>query len=62
MEEMRQPLPDHLRSQRQAFLRRAADLLRKLNRLTGPDDRETRLALGDLAAAIELRRHEWLPE
>jgi hypothetical protein len=33
VEEMRQPLPDQLRSQRQAFLRRAArDLLRELNR------------------------------
>jgi len=38
------------------------DLLRDLDHLTGPDDRETRLALGDLAAGIEVRRHEWLPE
>lgn len=60
MEQMRRPLPDRLRSQDQGFLRRAArDLLRELDRATGPDDQETREMLRDVAAVIEARRDEW---
>jgi hypothetical protein len=47
----------------QSLLRRAArDLLRELDRVAGPDEPETRLALRDVAAAIEARREDWPPE
>ena len=53
------PMADQLRSQRQGALRRAArDLLRELDRVAGPDDPETRLALRDVAAAVEARRED----
>jgi hypothetical protein len=42
-QDMRRPMPDRLRSQRQSLLRRAArDLLRELDRVAGPDEPETR--------------------
>ena len=58
----RRPTADQLRSNRQGLLRRAArDLLGELDRVTGPDERETRLALRDVAAAIQARREGWPP-
>jgi hypothetical protein len=48
---------------RQATLRRAAaELLRALDHMSGPDDPETRVALCDVAATIDLRRDDWPPE
>ena len=62
-QDMRRPMPDQLRSQRQSLLRRAArDLLRELDRVAGPDEPGTRLALRDGAAAVDLRRDGWPPE
>jgi uncharacterized membrane protein len=47
-----------LRSNRQGLLRRAArDMLRELDRVTGPDEPETRLALRDVAA-VEAGRED----
>ena len=44
--DLRRPMPDQLRSQRQSLLRRAArDLLRELDRVAGPDEQETRETL-----------------
>lgn len=61
--QLSRPIADQLRSQRQDALRRAArDLLRELDRVAGPDEPETRLALRDVAAAIEARREDWPPE
>jgi hypothetical protein len=58
----RRPMADQLRSNRQGLLRRAArDMLRELDRVTGPDEPETRLALRDVAA-VEARREDWSPE
>jgi len=52
-------MADHLHSNCQGLLRRAArDLLRELDRVAGPDEPETRLALRDVAAAIEAKRGE----
>jgi len=46
----------------QCHLRQAArDLLRALDGVTGPDEPETRLALRDVAAAIQARREGWPP-
>jgi hypothetical protein len=57
--DMRRSMADQLRSQRQGLLRQAArDLLRELDRVAGPDDPETRLALRDVAAAVEARRED----
>ena len=54
---------DVRQSNRQATLRRAAaELLRALDHMSGPDDPETRVALCDVAAAIDLRRDDWPPE
>jgi hypothetical protein len=59
----RRPMADQLRSDRQGLLRRAArDLLRELDRVAGPDDPETQLALREVAAAIEARREDWPPD
>jgi hypothetical protein len=61
--QLSRPMADYLCSQRQAFLRRAAqDLLREPACVTGPDEPETRLALRGAAATIDLRRDEWPPE
>ena len=61
--DMRRPMPDKLGSNRQGLLRRAArDLLRELDRMAGPDEPETQLALRDVAAAGEARREDWPPE
>ena len=61
--DLRRPMRDKLRSNRQGLLRRAArDLLRALDRVTGPDEPETREILRDVAAAIEARREDWPPE
>jgi hypothetical protein len=57
--QLSRPEADQLRSNRQGLLRRAArDLLRVLDGVTGSDDPETRLALCDVAAAVEARREE----
>jgi hypothetical protein len=62
-QDMRRPMPDQLRSQRQSLLRRAArDLLRELDRVAGPDEQETRETLRDVAAVVDLRRDGWPPE
>ena len=56
-------MADQLRSNRQGLLRRTArDLLGEFDRVTGPDERETRLALRDVAAALDARREDWPPE
>ncbi len=61
--DMRRPMADQLRSNRQGLLRRAArDLLRELDRVAGPDEQETRETLRDVAAAIEARRDDWPPK
>lgn len=58
----RRPTADKLRSNRQGLLRRTAgDLLRMLDQVSGPDEPETRLALRDVAAAIQARREGWPP-
>ena len=60
---MRWPMPEKLRSDRQGLLRRAAgDLLGELDRVTGPDEPETRETLREVAAAVEARREDWPPE
>ena len=62
-QDMRQPMADQLRSQRQGLLRRAArDLLRALEHVAGPDEPVTRETLRDVAAAVDLRRDGWPPE
>ena len=62
-QDMRRPTADKLRSNRQGLLRRTAgDLLRMLDQVGGPDEPETRLALRDVAAAVEARREDWPPE
>jgi hypothetical protein len=56
-------MAEQLRSNRQGLLRRAArDLLRELDRVTGPDEPETREILRDVVAAIEARREDCSPE
>ena len=55
--DMRRPMADQLRSNRQGLLRRAA-----LDGVTGPDELETRETLRDVAATIEARRDDWPPE
>jgi hypothetical protein len=46
-------------SNRQAAVRRAAAaLLRVLNHVSGPDDPDTQLALGDVATAIDRRQDD----
>ncbi len=58
--DMRRPMADQLRSNRQGLLRRAArDLLRALDGVAGPDEPETQLALHDVTIAIDLRRDGW---
>jgi hypothetical protein len=60
--DMRRPIADQLRSNRQGLLRRAArDLLRMLDQVAGPDEPETRETLRDVAAAVDLRRDSWPP-
>jgi hypothetical protein len=55
--QLSRPIADQPRLQRQDAVKRAArDLLRELDRATGPDEPETRQALRDVAAAIDLRR------
>jgi hypothetical protein len=62
-QDMRRPIPDQLRPNRQGLLRRAAgDLLRALDGVTGPDEPETRETLREVAAAVEARREDWPPE
>jgi hypothetical protein len=52
-----------LASQRQLFLRRPAEELRRLLGLVeGPDEPATRKLLRDIAAAIEERREDWTPD
>jgi len=59
----RRPIADQLRSNRQSLLRRAArDLQHVLDSVTGPDESETRLALRDVAAAVEARLRDWPPD
>ena len=54
---------DVRQSNRQVAVRRAAaELLRLLDHVPGPDDPGTQLALRDVAAAIDLRRDSWPPE
>ena len=61
--DMPRSMPDRLRSNRQRLLRLAArDLLRELDRVTGPDEPETRETLRDVAAALEARCKDWPPE
>ena len=61
--ETRRPLSAVPGSQRQDVLRGAArELLRMLEWVDRPDERETRKALRDVAAAIEVRREDWPPE
>ena len=50
-------------SNRQVAVRRAAaELLRVLNHVSGPDDPDTQLALRDVVTAIDRRRYSWPPE
>ena len=49
------PIADQLRSRQDAVRRAARDLPRELDHVTGPDERETREMLRDVAAAIEAR-------
>jgi hypothetical protein len=59
-QDMRRPMPDKLRSNRQGLLRRAAwDLLRALEHVAGPDEPATRETLCDVAATVDLRRDGW---
>jgi hypothetical protein len=53
------PMAGQLGPNRQGLLRRAArDLLRELDRVTGPDEPETHEILRDVAAAIEARQED----
>ena len=62
-QDMRRPMADQLRSNRQSLLRRAArDLQHVLDRVTGPDEPETRGTLRNVVAAIEARRDDWPPD
>ena len=50
-------------SNRQVAVRRAAaELLRVLNHVSGPDDPETRVALRNVVTAVRRRRDSWPPE
>ena len=53
--QLSRPVADQLRSRQDAVRRAAHELLRALDHTAGPDEPETRLALRDVAAAIEAR-------
>ena len=56
----RQTMAGQLRATRQDRLRRAAaELVRMLDHMTGPDEPATRELLRDLAASLDLRRDTW---
>ena len=62
-QDRQQPTPEQLRSDGQGLLRRAVrDLLRELDRVTGPDEPETREILRVVVAATEARWENWPPE
>jgi hypothetical protein len=62
-QDRQRPVVEQLCSIRQGLLQRAArDLLRALDEVIGPDEPETRMALRDVAAAVETRREYWPPD
>ena len=64
-QDMQQPTPEQLRSDGQGLLRQrraVRDLLRELDRVTGPDEPETREILRVVVAATEARWENCPPE